>query len=516
MPLPITYFLLPPNRPTALPTTYFAGQMTKPNKPFGLRELAGLAGLAVLVFYLARALLHLRDLSGIHHLAGVWMALASYYNQGIFYPPLEADGFYAGTRYMPLLFVLIAGLSRVVGDYLVAAKLAALLSTTLLLSGVFVAVRRATGRLADAFAMTALVLAFPEGTSALLSPHADALPVGLALWGLLLIDREKVRPWQVILVALLFALALSAKFSAVAGPAAAAVVVGRRGHPWLAVLGAVLFAGFAGLEVVAFQWASDGRFLENLRSLGSGGASFAFIRIGPARLIFAMVQLTPFLLIWPLAILLLGVHRRQAMTSVWSWYLLSSLAVTVVIFTSPGTGYNHLLEFQVACVLVLAGLVPSLASSPDEEKTVLLLRACALFGLVVGLWRLAGPADPAAIAPLALARALPKDEQLLCEDASVPVLLGRRPVVMDPFAFRVLAERGLIDDEPLAERVSKQEFAALVTIWRIDQPSESLCPHLHFGPRVTKAMLRAYRFDRHVGRYCVFRPYPTALASANR
>jgi hypothetical protein len=76
---------------------------------------------------------------------------------------------------------------------------------------------------------------------------------------------------------------------------------------------------------------------------------------------------------------------------------------------------------------------------------------------------------------------------------------------MDAFAYRLLVEKGLIDDGPLAERVNRQEFDALVFMVPIDQPG-SLCPDPHFGPRVTEAMLRRYRFDRYVGGYAVFRP----------
>jgi hypothetical protein len=50
---------------------------------------------------------------------------------------------------------------------------------------------------------------------------------------------------------------------------------------------------------------------------------------------------------------------------------------------------------------------------------------------------------------------------------------------------------------------------------RIDRP-ESLCPQHHFGPRVTNAMLRAYRFDRRVGGYFIFRPVGTAVADGGR
>jgi hypothetical protein len=498
--------------------------MGEPRKSFGLPELAGLAGLILLSCCLALAVWHLRDLSNIRHLNGIWMALAAYLDQGVFYPPLESDGYYAGTRYMPLVFLLVAGLARLVGDYLLAAKLSALVSMVLVLSGVFGAVRRLTGRISDGFALSALVLGFPAGFSALLAPHADALPVGLALWGLLLIDREPVRAWRVSLAALLFALALAAKFSAVAGPAAAAVVLWQRGYRRLALLEVVLFAGLAALEIAVFQWASDGRFLDNLRSLGSGGMTFESIRMGPGRLIYILLmrlRWTPFVLVWPVAMFLLV--RRLGTYTVWEWYLLATLAVTTVIFTSPGTDFNHLIEMEAACVLVVAGAIgrlscdPSLARQAGDSplsprKGEGFLRALVLVVLVMDLWHLAGRADANAISPRVLLDALPKGEELLCEDPSVDVLRDRRPVVMDPFSFRVLAERSLIDDAPLAERINRQEFAALVMRARIDRPEESLCPRHHFGPLVTRAMLRAYRFERRVGDYYVFLPVGTAVA----
>jgi hypothetical protein len=535
------------------------------SKPLpGVRDLACVAGLLLIGCRLAQALGHLRDLSGIQHLAGIWMALAAYLEQGVFYPPLEADGFYAGTRYMPLLFGVIAGFARLVGDYLVAAKLAALFSMGLLLAGVFVAVRRLTGRFVDAIGFSALVLAFPEGESGLLSPHADALPVALAVWGLLLLDREGVSARRVIGAAILFAVAVAAKFSAAAGPAAGAIILWQKGHRRLAVLGLALFVGLVGLEIAAIQWGSDGRFLETFRALGSGGMSAESIRIGPNRLRIALFQVSPFLLVWPVAFFLL-VRRllghkpdkavrldggeetparegeapaeprgriiggasllqragtrlgrslalpRDATTSsvirpslsMWEWYLLMALGTTLVIFTSPGTGFNHLLELEAACVLVLA--------RGADSATIPLRQGLALVVLILGLWMLAGPTDPAGVSPSVLAEAFAPTEKILSEDASVPVLLGQRPVVMDPFAFRVLAERGFIDDRALAERIDKQEFDVVVMLNRFDRP-ESLCPRFHFGPRVTDSLRRAYQFDRQVGGYYVFRRVRAALA----
>jgi hypothetical protein len=498
--------------------------MSESRSTAGVLDLAGLAGLALLGCGLVGALLHLRDLSGIQHLAGIWMALAAYLDQGVFYPPLEADGFYAGTRYMPLLFGLIAALARLTGSYLVAAKLAALFSTLLLLGGVFAAARRFTGRPLDAFAFAALLLAFPEGSSALLSPHADALPVALAVWGLLLAGSAGASPspsngtppagaWiRACLAAALFALALSAKFSAVAAPAAGALFLWQQGRKRLAALEASLFLLLTGLSVAAIEWASGGRFLDNFGSLGSGGMSADSIRIGPSRLVIALFQVSPFLLVWPASLFLLVRRWGDRAFSVWEWYLLATLGTTAVIFTSPGTGFNHLLEAQTACVLVLARTPSSAPRSSARPGSMVLRPALCLVVLLLGLWRLAGPEDPSAVSPRELTEALSSAEDVLAEDASVPVLLGRRPVVMDAFAFRVLAEQGGIDDRPLARRIREQRFDALVMMARIDRPEETLCPRFHFGPRVTEAMLRCYRFERRIGLYCIYRP--SALRSS--
>jgi hypothetical protein len=130
--------------------------------------------------------------------------------------------------------------------------------------------------------------------------------------------------------------------------------------------------------------------------------------------------------------------------------------------------------------------------------------------LLLGLYRLRPVEDPTAISAHTLAAALPADAPLLAEDATVAVLHGQRPVVMDAFAFRVLAEHGHLDDTVLAGRVARHEFSALVLLGRIDRPGQSLCPRFHFGPRVTEAMRRAYRFDRTVGGYFLFVPARTA------
>jgi hypothetical protein len=476
-----------------------------------LRVLGAVFAVAVCGDALAQALLHLRDLSQVNHITGSWLTLAQALCDGVLYPPLEQDGHYAGTRYMPLFFALIALLAKLTGDYLLAAKLTGLLSMVGLLAAVFVAVRRAVGHVPDAFLLTSVLLVFPEGRRVLLWPHVDALAVALSVGGLILVSGERPGKAPLAVAALLFALALAAKFSSVAGFAAACVYLGardRRRAAWLAAL-------TVGLGVVGFallHLGSNGRFLDNFRAVGSGGMSAETLAVGPTRMLQAIGLSTRVAFVAPLvlppAVFVLLQDARLRRFSPWDWYFLVAVPVTLFIFTSPGTDPNHLLELEAAAVLVLAGWLRRPAEGPawTEAAARGFAVAALLFGLVyaANCWH-QGPARDA-IAQRTLIEALPADGELLTEDATPAVLLGRRPVVMDPFAFRLLAERDRIDPEPLADRVRRREFAALVLLRDIEDPDESLAPRFHFGPQVTDAIREAYQFDRRVGGYYLFRP----------
>ena len=477
-----------------------------------LRLLGLVLAIAVVGDALAQAFIHLRDLSHITHIAGIWMTLAQQLRDGVFYPPLEQDGYYAGTRYMPLFFVLVAGLSRITGDYLLAAKLASLLSMLGVLAAVFAAARRRTTRSLDAFLCTAVVLVFPEGRQALLRPHADALAVAFTVAGLALLDGRARRPLVLAAAALLFALAMGTKVTSVAGCAAGCVFLfqhDRRSALWLAAL-------TLGLAVVGFlllQLGSDGRFLENFRAVGSGGFTLERIKDGPVRFTLALIVSTKqnyatALLLGPAVVALL-LNARQRRFSLWDWYFLFVIGLTIVIFTSPGTDPNHLLELEVAGVLVLAGWLPHPAaeSAPASEEWAArgLVVVALVFGLVYAgfIWKEGPSAD--AIPAATLTAALP-DGPLLTEDATPAILLGRRPVVMDAFAYRLLVERGRLDPEPLAQRLERREFRALVLLRLLDDPHRQLMQDLHFGKRVTDAMRRSYRFKQQLGAYYLYEP----------
>lgn len=508
------------------PSDYNAGMSSGSPAPPAARARGPVAvlrllswGLAVLLLTdaIAQALVHLRDLSHVNHITGIWVTLAQSLHEGVFYPPVEQDGHYAGTRYVPVFFVLVSGLSEITADYVAAAKLAALLSVVSLLGVIFAVTRRVTGRGADGLVTTAVFLAFLEGRDALLSPHADALAVALSLGGLLLCARERAGKFTLVAAAVLFALAILTKVTSVAGPAAACVTLLVRDRR-SGLLLAGLTAAFAAAGLLAVNSLSDSRFLDNLRAVNSGGELGGSLWTAPAALLNTLSQSAHYSLVVPVVIpaaaYTLAWHAMQWRFSTWDWYSLFAWVSAAVVLTVPGTDRNHLLELQVSAVIVLAAwLRPAEPVAITKAELVArgLMVAAILLALVRDVRAWAGGPRPDTVPSGVLAEELASEGPLLSEDATVPVLLGRRPVLLDPYSYRVLVERGRVDPNVLSGRVRRREFTALVLLRHLHDPNHPLNPafnKLHFGPTVTDAIREEYQFEHRIGPYYVFRPRP--------
>jgi hypothetical protein len=457
---------------------------------------------------LVLGLFHLDDLYTAHYVPGIWMALAKYVNSGMLYPPLQEAGFYGGTRYTPLFFTLTAGLARVAPDYLVAAKLAALLSMVVLVGGVAAAIRQMSGRWQEV-PLAALLLAIPQGLNAVLMPLADALSAGLSVWGLVVLGAQPTRH-RLVWSALLFVLAILTKFSSLAGPAAAFGFLLLRDRKLCGRLVlACLVLGLLALGLIEFL--SQDRFLVNLRALGGGGSDWSSALSAPAVMFGAIGRSGGFKVVLPVLAAALVVRAGNHRWTLWDWYFLTAVLSTLVIYTSRGTAENHLLEMEAAGVLLLARIVSSPTVATGLERLLQpLLCAAALIVLLLGVYphRVVWGHSEAdgVISKRQVEDAIPPDARLLAEAPTIPVLRDQRPVVLDAFNFEILARTGKIDDDALAERIRRKEFDVLILLARIDQPRESLCPESHFGPRVTDAMLQSYRFDRKLGAYVLFVP----------
>ncbi len=153
--------------------------------------LVAVAALSTLA-WLVRVIAHLDDANAVDHVAGTWIALATYVNEGTLYPPLYDGDHFGGTRFMPLPIVLQALGARVTGEYLVSAKLlSAALVLALALYTFLLLRRRCPSSLA--FALSATLLVSGTGLVAATSIRNDTLPVLLQLAAVSLVASSRSR-----------------------------------------------------------------------------------------------------------------------------------------------------------------------------------------------------------------------------------------------------------------------------------------------------------------------------------
>src|SRR5206468_580162 len=143
-------------------------------------------------------------------------------------------------------------------------------------------------------------------------------------------------------------------FSALSAPAVGVLALARRGR-WgdATLLGGTTAALCVG-GVVAIQGLSGGRFLENFAALGSGGMTAENLRLGPARFLLAASHDWRGLFLLALAAMAVALRGLDKSFGLWEGYAILVALSLVVIFMSPGTDPNHLVELEAAAVIVLA------------------------------------------------------------------------------------------------------------------------------------------------------------------
>ncbi len=498
----------------------------------GGREGRGLSvGVLALLWALAAGLLgswgilaawHAADRFEISHVSGAWMALAMHAADGTLYPPLFDGASYGGTRFMPVPILLHAGIAQATGEFLLSGKLLGYASFAMMLGAAFAALRMRRAPMGLAAALTACIIPTNAAILIGLSIRNDALPVALSLFALMLIDRREGRA-ATLAAAGLCALAFLSKFSALWAPAAIGVwllVCDRRRLILFCVSCALFTAG----GLAAFHFASGGRMFQNLFGLSTSGMTGAeALIISPVRILWHLFEKAPlaWALLLPAGIGAL-VAARQRSVSIYHVAMVFAAGLLVVIYADRGANDNHLIDV-IALTMILAG---DLWARVEEPRRAMAPLQVALAGLV--LWaapfafgRSLGDRTMGAARdmmrgdrstwrnPRPMEGALPADAHILSEDPFIPVSMGAKPVVLDPF---MLLRTG--KDHPewiasLVERLDEKEFDAVVLVRRIDDEAErDWYDTMHFGPEVSEAIRRNYQFSARVDAWLVYEPRP--------
>lgn len=452
---------------------------------------------------------------GVDHVAGTWLALARSAGDGTLYPPLFDGEHFGGTRFMPVPIVLHGGLGALLGDELVAGKLLAAVLFACLLALVVVVLRRERCPWPLALVLAGTLLVTGTGLVAGTGIRHDTLPVLLQLGALALVAGSTGRR-ALLAAGALCALALAAKLSAVWAPLAIAVWLGVRDRGRLASFGAA-FLGSATLLLAAFEVLSRGRLGDNVVGLGSAGSrGFESLAWELDRLRFVLADgLGPARLLVAAALVVVGVAVWRRRPTLYDLALAWSAAVLAVVLADRGAFTNQLLDVQVLAIVVVGAAAARL---PALHGT-----AVAVGVLAIGI---AGYVDR--VEPLAAARALvDRDtsslpeaarrlrpgERVLSEDPFVPVSLGQRPVVLDPFMLWSLAREHPTWRDDLVRRIEAQEFDAVVLFFSPEERTESESVAFwyraqHLGPELVDAIERRYRPTEQAGDRWILRPRP--------
>jgi hypothetical protein len=493
------------------------------------------AWLAILAFgWIVTVIANRSAMSHLSHVSGAWVALSHWTTEGVYYPPLASDGYYAGTRFGPLAIALQAGAHVMTGDPVVGPKLLHAGYMVALITGIWFALAplrlTAPVRLLLAF----VPLATSIGWSAGLTIRHDALAAALQVWVIAILGRHTKPSWTVVgIAAVLGAAALLAKVSGVWG-ATAGLVYLTAVSPKRLLLYVPCGLVSAGIGLALVEWFSAGRFSENMATCMFlndgvvGGITLQVVLDTTANFLSMIRHEALILLSLPLALIGVFYLRKHTIHLVASCLLVWMM--TLYLLTRSGVFTNHLIDLYavnaIGIGLFLSMFKLGVQESPSPSRPVLSSIACVVL-LITSMTSFLTPPPyygykfyrahevKAAILHIAGIRPIPSAESLVreqldpsehivSENPLVPVLLGQNPIVTDPFMMRVYFSKNPEAEREFIERINAREFDACVFVHYV-KPELDVSPD-HFGLPVIDAFRENYQFEESSRAASVFRP----------
>ena len=469
-----------------------------------LTAVGGIASVSLIVFA------HLNDTYHIDHVAGAWLGLAKYVGSGVVYPPLYDGTHFGGTRYMPLQFLLYGLVGRLSGDYLAAAKALSAFTVALLMLVLYRLIRqRGCSRGMTVGLLATVAVSFP-GLFAATSTYGDALAVLLQLVAVAFVARS-TEPVALTAAAGFCAFALLTKFSAVWAPAAIVVWLLLR-QPRRALTFAAEYLVLAAVSVWLLELVSDGRLSVNLRELAFSGLSSGatpFIEV-PHKLYDivrhrAVVQL----FVVPIALASIVRETVERRPSIYTLSWAFALSLLLFVLADEGTDFNHLLDI-IALTAVCAGEFVTRTQSGRHGTPIVAAAALVIVAGVIASYR-ANVLEDTRVAAASvighrrderynrelMSRFIAPDENLLSEDASLPLLLDRPPIVLDAFMLKRLGDNHAAWRADLVDRLNQHRFEKIVLIFKLDL-ADPWWLQSHFGAQVAGAIDCNYHLVREV------------------
>ena len=400
----------------------------------------------------------------------IWTALAWDLAHGHFYRPLLGPDGYGGTRYMPLLFGTQALLMRLGLDPIHAG--------VLLMQG---------SVLAAAAALYAALRAHQV-------PRRLAAPLALAVFGTVIYQQVLHRSRSRLSRLRAGDVVGSAGGSQRSTQPAAVALRGRsRRRPRCAhegdgtglrranrvvasdlrtgTCGGVVRAGDHRLFTAAagiVEVASHGVFLESFRATISGGMGSPDVWRAVPKFV-REIAIDPFVAV-PFIVACWCAFGRHGRLGLPQLVLVTASAITLVIFASPGTVGNHLVDLHMASLLV-AGAGMADGQLPARAAAAVFAGMAAALAAI----SLPVPGIPSVIATLraqslpsrAAVRAIHEEfltqgTRYLSTDPVIAVLYDERPLLLDAFNLNRFVREGTAAGRDLEQRLRRHDFAVVI------------------------------------------------------
>jgi hypothetical protein len=448
--------------------------------------------------------------------SGVWLALARDTHDGIFYRPLWNGAEYGGTRYFPMLFVLTAGLMRAGLAAIPAGVTVSMIGLVAMAAAVAVFLKRLGTPASLVVAAAALSVApyFVHQTA--FAIRCEPIAAAFAILGLAMLAPLDVRgasTRHLVFAAGFFVAAFMTKITCVYAPAAATLALLAAGRRGAAAKLAGLTAGGAVVLLVVVNVLSSGRALESFRACALAGSSpLTLLSPTPVTRALQLIGTSHLLtVVFLLTVVALAVSGRGWLTLP-PLYFLGATGITAIIFTSPGT----ILTSQIVDAYVAAIVVLTTAVSAQQGR----LRAIGVTVLIaLGVWtagqnirRIAEMIRTDMVRTGAEEHRALIDQVHACggtivsESALIPILAGQRPVLLDPFAFHVVAANRPEVERDLVERIRRRDFTCVVL--EQDPGTEkgtAWYSNVNLTSDVVDAVTRHYQLERTIAGERFFR-----------
>ncbi len=449
----------------------------------------------------------------VNHVSGIWSVLATdLAYDGVLYRPMASEDGYGGTRYAPLNIVLQAALIKLGMEPLAAGLTLAVLALILLVISLFMLLRKFGMRASLAAGCALTLLAGYNVLIAVSDIRGDATAIALSVLGVNMCVGGNNRVRRLAPAAIFFALAFAAKISAVSFCAAAILTLWMANQRRDAIRLAAFTAIAVGCVIGLTEIASGGRAIHNFIVFADGGTSFKaklrapqyLIRNGFSRDAQALVMV------------ILGIGAAAALPRA-GWKSLPvlmmafSAAATLYIFTSAGVWFNHLMEIQVAALIVIG-----FAITRSEAVGRLLIASLAALALVgsgvyVDRWQAMKHVDHRSelLETVEFLKDVPAP--LLAESPLVPLARNERPWLAEPFSVRVMGEYDPTLLKPLWKAMDDRRFGALVLLSQPPEPRwDNWLTYTHFGKDFIGYVDRNYVFVKKIGHYYIYLPRPAS------